>query len=121
MSLKKLYQFETFNWELFESKIKIMVIAQRPWEEYGTGNILGTQFEVVIIEDKHEYQGQKEGSTITNSFEKFTVKVPGEIRVPVNTVVTLKGAKATVWGNEGRRDRLAVRAEAIEAITKEGR
>lgn len=91
-----------------------MAIGQQEWKDYNTACVLGTQIEVVIVQDKTVYEVQ-DGETISNLYEKFIVKIPKAMNIPMNAEIRLKNAEATVYGDY--RNQLSVIAEDIEVIS----
>lgn len=118
--LKKLNQFRPFQWNEFAKDKKLVVTGIRPWEEYEnrkpTGRRLGASVEVVIVEDGTHYE-TKEGESVTNLYEKLTVKVPDQnAKFPVGTVVaTIGEVTATVYGEF--QNRLSVKAAGLKTIS----
>jgi hypothetical protein len=118
MALKKLNSFLAFDWLAFSKGKTFMVVGIGNWVEFGTGNILGKKFELVILEDKTDYGVVADGEVISNQFEKLTVKVAGdfEANVSINSHVTLDGVVATVYGDY--RNMLSIKASSIVPVKK---
>ena len=112
--MKKLNQFLRFDFDEFAMGKRFMAIGQQEWKDYNTANALGTRIKVVIVQDKTVYEVQ-EGEIVSNLYEKFTVKIPKAISIPMNSEIRLKNAEATVYGDY--RNQLSVIAEDIEVIS----
>ena len=117
MVLRKLGQFETFDWQRFIQGKKLLTTGAKPWLEYAdgaqTGKILGTVIEVVIIEDRTAYR-LKEGEAVSNRFEKMRVKLPVTVEVPMDREVVFEGVEAKVYGDY--KTELSVKAQAVRAV-----
>lgn len=113
--MKKLNHFNYFDAEGFFEKKELMVIGQKKWLDYSTKEILGTALELVIISDKTDY-GQTDGEIINNLFEKFMVKIPKSVSIPMNSKVRLIEAEGRIFGDF--REKLSVTAENVEVIGK---
>ena len=112
MSLKKLNKFLNFDYEGFAKDKKLICIGQQEWRVFETKSLEGTKLEIAIVQDKTDYG--EEG--VNNLYEKFYVKIPQVINVPVNAEVKFKNAQATVYGEF--RNQLSVIAESVEVIGK---
>ena len=110
--MKKLNIFNHFDYDEFAKEKKFICISQQEWKDFETKNLLGTKLELVIVQDKTDYG--EEG--INNLYEKFYVKVPQVLNVPVNAEVKLKNVEATVYGEF--RNQLSVIAEFVEVVGK---
>lgn len=115
MALKKLSQFERFDAEGFFANLSLGAIGKSEWKDFETGEHKGTKIEVVITGDKHDYKSAN-GETISNIYEKLTVKVPKDIDIPMNSHVRLVNVYATVYGQY--RNQLSITADDIEVIKK---
>lgn len=111
--MKKLSYFLYFLIEDFLKGKRLMVIGQSEWKDYDSGKLLGTKVETVIIEDKTDYGTL--GKAL-NLYEKMTIKVPKQIRVPVNSEITIINPEASVYGDY--RNQLSVTAESVEIVNK---
>ena len=105
--MKYLNQFLKFDSDLFFGGKKFLLVGKDIWREHDESikNVedrkkLGTKAEIVVIEDKTSYK-RPEGSTTTNVYEKFFVKVDGDINIEVNTPVTIENVECKVWGDYG--------------------
>ena len=114
--MKKLNLFTRFDFEAFANGKKFMLIAQKPWTDYNSGEVLGTKFELVITQDKTDYGTQPDGERVSNLYEKFTVKVAKNITMPLNVEVALTNPTANVYGDY--RNNLSVVADGLKVITK---
>ena len=109
-----LYQFLAFDWDKFSCGKVFEIKSVRKWFDFNDkSKELGTNVEVIIVQDDTEYK-TKDGTTITNLYEKFSFKlekpisevkfVPGELVEPVNP-------RATIYGKY--RDSLSVRVDDL--------
>lgn len=114
--MKKLNIFTRFDFDAFASGKRFTLINQKPWADYNSGEVLGTKFELVITQDKTDYGTQADGEVVTNLYEKFTVKVPKNITMPLNVEVAVVNPTASVYGDY--RNNLSVVAEGLKVITK---
>ena len=110
--MKKLNNFIHFDTKEFLKDKRLIALGQQEWKDFSTKSLLGTRIEVVIAQDKTDYG--EEG--VSNLYEKFVVKIPKVITVPVNTEIRLKNPEAKVYGEF--HNQLSVVAEDIEVISK---
>lgn len=115
MSLKKLNQFNYFDIEGFLENLKLLTIGMKPWKDYESGALKGTKVELVIAGDKHKYQ-TADGEVVSNIYEKLTVKVPKEIKVPMNSEVILVNPEGNIYGDF--RNQLSIIADDIQIVGK---
>lgn len=108
--MKKLTQFLYFDVDSFFQNKDLVAIGMGEWRDYKSKEVLGTKVELAIVKDDTDY-GETDGEVISNVYEKFFVKIPRNIKVPMNTLVTLVNAEATVWGDYNNN--LSVIAENI--------
>lgn len=114
--MKKLSLFTRFNFEAFAADKKFLLLSQKPWTDYNSGEVLGTKFELVITQDKTDYGTQPDGERVSNLYEKFTVKVAKNITMPLNVEVALVNPTASVYGEF--RNNLSVVADGLKVVTK---
>lgn len=114
MSLKKLSQFMKFDWEGFSKGKEFLVLGTSKWVDFETKADMGTKVEVLIAKDETPYK-QKDGETVSNRFEKLTLKIRKDVKVPPNAHVIPVGAAGTVYGDY--RNQLSVTADDIRVIT----
>lgn len=114
--MKKLNMFARFDFEAFATGKKFLLISQKPWTDYNSGEVLGTKFELVITQDKTDYGAQPDGERVTNLYEKFTVKVAKNLTMPTNVEVAIINPIANVYGEF--RNNLSVVAEGLKVVTK---
>lgn len=110
--MKKLKQFELFDWEAFAAEKVFSVTAVSPWVDFkDKTTVLGTSVEVAIVKDETVYNC-KPGEVVTNLYGKLTIKVPlksvsvtlGDHVEPVNPVATICG---------DYHDKLSVKADDL--------
>lgn len=111
--MRKLAQFLTFDWQRFVEGKTLLTIGSSDWVDFTTKNLLGTRVELVISQDKTKYD-LNEGEQVSNIFEKFIVKIPEQITVPLNKHVILHGVIAKPYGDF--QQHLSVSAEKIEVV-----
>lgn len=111
--MKKLSRFTFFDFEAFIKDKTLRTNAQQVWKDFNLGIELGTKIECVIIEDNTDYGESEE---VNNRFEKFWVKVPKKITVPMNVEVRLKNVEATIYGEY--KNMLSCTASDIEIVGK---
>lgn len=114
MGLKKLNQFMKFDWEGFSKGKEFLVLGTSKWVDFETKADMGTKVEVLIAKDETPYK-QKDGETVSNRFEKLTLKIRKDVKVPPNAHVIPVGAAGTVYGDY--RNQLSVTADDIRVIT----
>ncbi|MCM1149599.1 MAG: hypothetical protein NC319_05885 [Butyricicoccus sp.] len=119
--MNALSQFQTFNCADFFTEKDLTVTSCGPLKNFKTKAIEGSRLEVCITRDGTHYDPpvKKDGTTISNLYEKLTVKVPGKtLTMPVGAVVTLVNPIGTIWGDY--RNQLSVTAEDVQAVTAAG-
>lgn len=114
--MKKLNMFTRFDFDAFASGKRFLLIGQKPWADFNSGEVLGTKFELVITQDKTDYGTQPDGERISNLYEKFVVKVPKNLNMPTNVEVAIINPTANVYGDY--RNNLSVVADGIKVVTK---
>lgn len=68
----------------------------------------------VIIEDETLYPASKDGSIITNLYEKITVKLRRDVTIPAKAIVAIVGGVGVVYGEY--RNQLSVTAEDVKVV-----
>lgn len=111
MALKNLMQFLLFDIASFLAGKRLVVTGIEKWVDYTTKQVLGSKAILAIVEDNTPYKPKADGSLATNLYEKLTVKIPGNVTVPVGTEVTIINPTATVYGEY--RNQLSVKADDI--------
>lgn len=116
--MKKLGQFTIFDFSKFSDGKLFQVTGVKPWTDGQNRElVLGTSVEVAITKDETEYVC-KPGETVTNLFEKFSIKTPQTaVAVQVGDLVEPVNPVATVYGDY--RDKLSVKAEGIQILEVE--
>lgn len=108
-----------FDMEAFCKGKTFLTTGHRPWKDYETQQVRGEKVDVVILTDETEYK-TKPGEEVSNRFEKFTVKVPKAVDLPINVMVELVNAKASIYGEY--RNQLSVVADDVRVVTsKDGK
>lgn len=113
--MKKLNIFLHFDFAAFSKGKRFLSVDQKPWADFKSGEVLGTKYELVIIEDKTDY-GVAGDATVNNLYEKFIVKVPKDklSDIPMNAEVRLVNPRANVYGDF--RNQLSVTADGLAVI-----
>lgn len=111
--MRGLTQFRSFDYERFTKDKVLVVTGISPWTDFATQSPLGTKVEVAIFRDKTEYKS-KDGEAISNLYEKFFVKVPKAVSVPLNSVVVAVNPVATIYGDY--QNQLSVKADDIQVV-----
>lgn len=116
MSMKGLNQFRRFNFPGFVDGKDLTVTSLKPWKEYESGKVLGTAVTVAITRDETPYKSGKDGTRVSNLFEKFTIKVPAaSVSVKIGDMVTAINPVATVYGQYSNE--LSVKADDVVKVT----
>jgi len=113
LRMKMLSQFLRFDFEAFSKGKVFKVIEQSEWVDFATRQHKGRKFKAVITKDDTQYK-QKEGEYASNLYEKFNIKVPKDINVPMNAFIVPVNAVATVYGDY--RNQLSVTADDIRVL-----
>ena len=92
------------------------MVGQKPWVDFNSGELLGTKYEAVIVEDKTDYGISNSDTYVNNLYEKFTVKVPKDknVSVPMNSEIRLINPNANVYGDY--RNQLSVTADGLQVV-----
>lgn len=112
--MKSLNAFLKFMLDQFLNGKELTVTSCGPWADFDTHEERGTKVEVAITKDMTDYPPAKDGRVVSNLFEKFTIKVPKAVSIPVGAVVTIVNGTATVYGDF--RNQLSVRAEDVKIV-----
>lgn len=115
--MKRLREFLTFRTEDFLKDKKLIVTGCRPWLDNETKAKKGTRVDVVILEDNTKYV-PKDGETVSNRFEKLSLKVAKEITIPVDTTVKAVNAVGTIYGEY--QNQLAITCEDVVVVQGRG-
>ena len=112
--MKNLNLFQKFDLTSFLLGKELTVTACGPWVDFDTHEEKGTKVEVAITKDNTAYPPAKDGRVVSNLFEKFAIKVPKAVSVPVGAIVTIVNGTATVYGDY--RNQVSVRAEDVKIV-----
>ncbi len=113
MAFKNLKQFSHFDFLGFIKDKELTVVSCQPWKDFDTKAVLGTRVETVITKDGTQYPS-KDGATVTNLYEKLTIKVPKALSLAPGTVVTIIDGEATIYGEY--RNQISVKAADVVAV-----
>lgn len=113
--MKGLHQFMCFDLGRFLEGKTLVVTSINDLTDYNSSTIIGKKIECAIIKDDTVYTPGKDGSMVSNLFEKVLVKVklPHTVDVSIGTEVALVNATATVYGDY--RNKLSITAERVVA------
>lgn len=114
--MKKLYQFTYFDFQAFSHGKQYISTGLRPWKDHETGKVLGTIVDAIIYKDRTDYGTSKDGSKVSNLFEKISFKVPHKVEIPLSAEITPINAVATVYGEY--RNQLSIRADDVQVVSK---
>lgn len=108
-----------FDWSRFAHGKVFTATACMPWLDYETKQKLGTRIDVYISQDDTAYRHRKDGSVFSNLGEKFSIKVPGDVKVDIGSLVVPVDPEVTVYGQYN--DKMSVQAKDIKVITGTGK
>lgn len=111
--MKYLNQFLKFDSSAFFARKILVANACTKWIANDTKAVLGTKVAVVVARDETEYK-KKDGEDASNLYEKFNVKIPKSISVPIGAKVELVNPVGTIWGDY--RNQLSVTADDIKIL-----
>lgn len=121
MPLKRLSDFEHFDWDAF-SKDKVFIVTEcKEWLDFNTKDHLGTDVVVGIAKDATEYK-DKDGNIVqaTNRFKELSFKVNKDIDIPLDTCVRPVNAVASRYSSKSdlskSRKELSVKCDDIQII-----
>lgn len=114
MALKGIREFFGFDFDRFSQGKRFTVAGCVPWKDYTSGQLLGTKVEVAITEDKTPYKPGKDGTPVSNLFEKLAFKVSKNINIPIGSMVVPVDAVATVYGQY--QNELSIRVADIKVV-----
>ena len=118
--MKGLNQFVKFDWESFAKDKLFVVTGVREDKDFNTGAHLGTKVDCAIKSDKTNYV-TKDGSSITNLYEKITFKIAKDVKIPIETLVLPVNAVATVYTDKNTNERkLSVKCEGFKTPASKG-
>ena len=111
--MKGLRQFMSFDLTRFLTGKALVVTAINDLSDYDSGVIIGKKYECAIVQDDTAYIPSKDGSTISNLYEKVTIKVklPHTVDVAIGTEVIPINATAVVYGDY--QNKLSITAEGL--------
>lgn len=114
--MKKLSMFTSFDFEAFSKGKKYLSTGTQPLKDPETGDRTGTKIESVIIKDLTDYGKSKDGTRVSNLFEKIVFKVPKIIDIPLNVEIIPINPVAKVWGEF--QNQLSVRVDDVQVVSK---
>lgn len=112
--MKHLYLYQKFDLPAFLNGKELTVTDCHPWKDRDTQQEMVTALDAAVTKDETAYPPTKDGRMVTNLFEKFTIKVPKSVSVPVGAVITIVNGTGTVYGEY--RNQLSVRAEDVKVV-----
>ena len=102
-SLKCLGQYNRFDLAGFLADKTLAFTGASVWKDYAT-----------ITRDDTPYK-VKDGESVSNLYNKLTVKVPGKVDLKIGTEVEIVDGEATVYGEY--RNQLSIKAKAVRPVT----
>lgn len=115
--MKKLSAFMYFDLEKFLNGKELTVTGVSSWNDFNTGEHMGTRIDTAITRDNTQYP-TKDSEAVTNLYQQLTIKVSKDVNVPVGSRVLPVDAVATVFGQY--RDQLSVKCTDIRVATPKG-
>lgn len=118
--MKKLTQFQTFDFERFIKDKTLVVRDIKPWYDYQNGEVttdqLGSRVDLLIMRDDTPYQNEEDANA--NFGETFTVKVENKFDLPLKfqDEVVIQGGSAVVYGQY--QNQLSVTAQDVVVKNK---
>lgn len=107
--------FQVFQTEKFLKDKELTVTNIKPWQDFDTKEILGVKVEVAITKDETVYPAGRDGTVMTNLFEKLTFKVPkNSVDVKANDIVTPVHPVATIYGDY--QNQLSITADDVVVV-----
>ena len=113
-TLKCLGQFNRFDLTGFTADKTLTFTGSSAWKDYATQQVMGTKVELTITRDDTPYK-VKDGESVSNLYNKLTVKVPGKVDLKIGTEVEIVDGEATVYGEY--RNQLSIKAKAVRPVT----
>lgn len=112
--------FQVFQTEKFLKDKELTVTNIKPWQDFDTKEILGVKVEVAITKDDTVYSAGRDGTVMTNLFEKLTFKVPkNSVDVKANDIVTPVHPVATIYGDY--QNQLSITADDVVKVHPEAK
>lgn len=115
MALKKLNQFVTFDFNRFMSGKELTCIGVGEWLDYDTRKHLGMKVEVAITKDQTRYDS-KPGESVSNVYEKLTLKVKKDVNPQLNSHIVPVNAIAKAYGENGFTNKLSITCDDIKVM-----
>ena len=113
-SLKCLGQYNRFDLAGFLADKTLAFTGASVWKDYATQQVMGTKAELTITRDDTPYK-VKDGESVSNLYNKLTVKVPGKVDLKIGTEVEIVDGEATVYGEY--RNQLSIKADGVRPVT----
>lgn len=104
-----------FNLDMFLENTELVCNDVSEWKDFDTSAHLGTKISAVIAEDKNQYWGKKDGSPVTNRFEKLTLNIRKDVKVPLGAVIRPVGnARVSVYGKF--HNEVSIKSDNVEIV-----
>ncbi len=110
--MKGILQF--LDWERFAADKTFTAVSTGPWLDYQTKAKLGTKVEVFVSRDDTHYLPRQDGTVFTNLGEKFSIRVPGDVSVPIGESVVPVDPVVSIYGQYN--ENISVRASGIKVV-----
>lgn len=112
--MKGLSQFQKFDIERFNIGKKYVCANCGPLKDKDK-NVIGTRIEACIVEDNTAYQTPKDGSKISNVFNKVNVKVLDKtLNVNIGDQIEFVNPAGRVWGDFNNN--LSITAKDVKTV-----
>lgn len=112
--------FQVFQTEKFLKDKELTVTNIKPWQDFDTKEILGVKVEVAITKDDTVYPSGRDGTVMTNLFEKLTFKVAkNNVDVKANDIVTPVHPVASIYGDY--QNQLSITADDVVKVHAEAK
>lgn len=116
--MKNLRQFLDFNWDGFARDKIFSVTGISEFKDYESQRHLGSKVDTAITNDGTKYL-TKDGSTVTNLYEKVSFKVKKDVNVPINAKVLPVNPVVTVYGEY--LNQLSIVCDDIVIVDEKGK
>lgn len=112
--------FQVFQTEKFLKDKELTVTNIKLWQDFDSKELLGVKVEVAITKDETDYPAGRDGTVMTNLFEKLIFKVPkSSVDVKANDIVTPVHPVATIYGDY--QNQLSITADDVVKVPAEGK
>lgn len=110
--MKGILQF--LDWEKITANLTFTVVSVGPWLKYETKEKLGTKLDVYVSRDDFQYFPKNDGTVFTNLGERLSIRVPGDVTVPIGEAIIPLDPVMTIYGKYN--ENASVRASGIKVV-----